>query len=183
MKRCVCRATRSLLRNFVVTVLLLAILIVLFFSLRRVAVQKTGHEFDALQAQELVEQHYVATLDDFYVQQEVDMHQVETAVLDAATQGRYTAYADAVVRRYQESRTAPQAVMQLTLADLQHVADLLEMDPSQHGWKSASFAALQFHLTVGFRFVNLRLASEAESHRAFYRWTKTLNVPVPSDKE
>lgn len=106
--------------------------------------------------------------------EEVQMHELEDTVLNAATNGAFHRQLDAML-----ARTKPkdwrQAVGGLTLGDLQTLDKLLGCDLA--GTEVARVIVAQYPLSLGLRFINrsTRAGQAVAEKRALYQYLRSLS--------
>ncbi len=98
-----------------------------------------------------------------YASEEVQMHDVEDKVLDAATNGEYHAKLNSLLERT-KPRDWRSAVYGLTLADLKELDNLLGC--TNDDAEVANIIAVQYQLSLGFRFIERSAMEKAEQDKA-----------------
>lgn len=90
---------------------------------------------------------------DLYLQEEVEMHELEDRVIDAETVGKYAALVNRIVARAEDAEEAVDAVYQITLEDLTELDRIMECETV--GERVAGFLQFQFGMSVACRWVDL----------------------------
>ncbi len=108
---------------------------------------------------------------DAYVDEEVEMHELEAAVLIAASQGQFASSIKAVIARAAPVVDWPVALHQLELGDLRQLDQTIGADRA--GQRVTSVMATQYLLTFGLWAIPQRPTDAAgyqADRRAIYRW-------------
>ncbi|MDP3794454.1 MAG: hypothetical protein Q8R13_00800, partial [bacterium] len=105
-----------------------------------------------------------------HTQEELDMHALEDAVFDAATEGKYGKYIEAFIAKNRRVRNVYQLISRLTLDDL-HALDAL-LGCERCGPSIARLLAAQYLVSVGTRYLaaTVEPARQSEKSIKLYQW-------------
>lgn len=102
---------------------------------------------------------------DAFLDEEVAMHELGTAVLDTASGGKFSARVSEIVGRFPERASVAAVLGGVTLADMGSLDRLFTPDPL--GARAARLAGGQYEIEIGFRVI-ARRGGGAGERRTFY---------------
>lgn len=110
------------------------------------------------------------TLSDSYIEEEVEMHELEMEIFDKASGGAFIGYIDSIItREKQKLKTARDAILCVGKEDLRHLDSIL--GAKQSGPVVSNVLTAQYNISVGLRYLERRQQNVTMGEKvALYRW-------------
>ncbi|MCX6716006.1 MAG: hypothetical protein NT077_03235 [Candidatus Taylorbacteria bacterium] len=102
-----------------------------------------------------------------WISEEVDMHELETSVIDHLTAGRYTQKIRRICSQYPKAQSAIELMTMISASDLIELDEIT--DTSKSGRTVRGTACAQYVLTLGFQFV-VQHKGTSQDKMSFYQW-------------
>ena len=95
-----------------------------------------------------------------YALEECEMHELETAVMDAASHGKYRAASEPLRKRMRTASTIDEALQMLTLADIFQLD--ASLDASSYGLETARLLFPDYIMTLGLEFIRDKKGGDSD---------------------
>ena len=123
---------------------------------------------------------YFTPESDAYAAEEIEMHQLETAIFNEASSGAFNQIIDQIVSRKSTAKTVADVLEQTTLSDLHRLDESLSAE--KVGLETASLLFAHYLIAIGANYIDTHTKELNEKIKLF-RWLhqEVLDVPVRLD--
>ena len=107
---------------------------------------------------------------DLYIKEEVEMHEMESEILNATTKGQYFALIDEILSR-ERAKNFRDAIIGISLNDIKRHDVILEIQNAN--FQITSLTMAEFLIAVGLRWINQNREGSEKLKAELYRWVTT----------